>query len=51
MDQNRRSRSAGMTGHVGPEYPAEVPEPGSLALFGIAMLGAGMIARKRANKA
>ena len=30
---------------------AEVPEPGSLALFGIAMLGAGMVARKRANKA
>ena len=30
---------------------AEVPEPGSLALFGIAMLGAGVIARKRANKA
>ena len=29
----------------------EVPEPGSLALFGIAMLGAGVAARKRANKA
>ena len=29
----------------------EVPEPGSLALFGIAMLGAGVVARKRANKA
>jgi len=29
----------------------EVPEPGSLALFGIAMLGAGFAARKRANKA
>ena len=30
---------------------AEVPEPGSLALFGIAMLGAGFAARKRAKKA
>jgi hypothetical protein len=30
---------------------AEVPEPGSLALFGIAMLGAGFAARKRASKA
>ena len=30
---------------------AEVPEPGSLALFGIAMLGAGVAARKRAKKA
>ena len=29
----------------------EVPEPDSLALFGIAMLGAGIISRKRANKA
>ena len=29
----------------------EVPEPGSLALFGIAMLGAGFVSRKRANKA
>ena len=29
----------------------EVPEPGSLALFGIAMLGAGVVARKRAGKA
>lgn len=29
---------------------AEVPEPGSLALFGIAMLGAGVISRKRASK-
>ena len=29
---------------------AEVPEPGSLALFGIAMLGAGFAARKRAAK-
>ena len=29
----------------------EVPEPGSLALFGIAMLGAGVVARKRANTA
>ena len=28
----------------------EVPEPGSLALFGIAMLGAGVVARKRAAK-
>jgi hypothetical protein len=28
----------------------EVPEPGSLALFGIAMLGAGFAARKRAAK-
>jgi hypothetical protein len=30
---------------------AEVPEPGSLALFGIAMLGAGVMTRKRAKKA
>ena len=30
---------------------AEVPEPGSLALFGIAMLGAGVISRKRAKQA
>ena len=30
---------------------AEVPEPGSLALFGIAMLGAGIVSRKRAKKA
>ncbi|HEY1225779.1 MAG TPA: flocculation-associated PEP-CTERM protein PepA [Ramlibacter sp.] len=29
---------------------AEVPEPGSLALFGIAMLGAGVVTRKRAKK-
>jgi hypothetical protein len=29
---------------------AEVPEPGSLALFGIAMLGAGVVARKRAKQ-
>jgi len=29
----------------------EVPEPGSLALFGIAMLGAGFASRKRAKKA
>ncbi|QOL50041.1 flocculation-associated PEP-CTERM protein PepA [Massilia litorea] len=29
---------------------AEVPEPGSLALFGIAMLGAGFATRKRASK-
>jgi hypothetical protein len=29
----------------------EVPEPGSLALFGIAMLGVGVAARKRAMKA
>lgn len=33
------------------EQLAEVPEPGSLALFGIAMLGAGVISRKRAKKA
>ena len=30
---------------------AEVPEPGSLALFGIAMLGAGIFSRKRAKQA
>jgi hypothetical protein len=30
---------------------AEVPEPGSLALFGIAMLGAGFVSRKRAKQA
>jgi len=30
---------------------SDVPEPGSLALFGIAMLGAGLAARKRAGKA
>jgi hypothetical protein len=30
---------------------AEVPEPGSVALFGIAMLGAGFASRKRGNKA
>lgn len=33
------------------ETEGEVPEPGSLALFGIAMLGAGMAARKRNGKA
>lgn len=32
------------------ETEGEVPEPGSLALFGIAMLGAGMAARRRAAK-
>ena len=32
------------------EVGGEVPEPGSLALFGIAMLGAGLAARKRAAK-
>ena len=30
---------------------SEVPEPGSLALFGIALLGAGVVSRKRAKKA
>lgn len=33
------------------EVIQEVPEPGSLALFGIAMLGAGVASRKRAKKA
>lgn len=32
------------------ETEGEVPEPGSLALFGIAMLGAGLAARKRNGK-
>jgi hypothetical protein len=32
------------------EMDGEVPEPGSLALFGIAMLGAGVVSRKRAAK-
>jgi len=32
------------------ETEGEVPEPGSLALFGIAMLGAGIAARRRAAK-
>ena len=30
---------------------AEVPEPGSIALFGIALLGAGIVSRKRAKRA
>lgn len=30
---------------------AEIPEPGSLALLGIAMLGAGVVSRKRVKKA
>ena len=30
---------------------ADVPEPGSLALFGIAMIGAGAVSRKRARQA
>lgn len=38
-------------GNAGQFKLAEVPEPGSLALFGIAMLGAGVISRKRASKA
>lgn len=33
------------------ETEGEVPEPGSLALFGIAMLGAGFAARKRNTRA
>ena len=30
---------------------ADIPEPGTLALFGIAMLGAGAVTRRRAGKA
>ena len=37
-------------GNAGQFKLAEVPEPGSLALFGIAMLGAGFATRKRATK-
>ncbi|QNA88027.1 flocculation-associated PEP-CTERM protein PepA [Massilia sp. Dwa41.01b] len=35
-------------GNNGQFIVSEVPEPGSLALFGIAMLGAGIVGRKRA---
>jgi hypothetical protein len=30
---------------------AEIPEPGSLALLGIAMLGAGVVRSKRSKQA
>jgi hypothetical protein len=40
-----------LLGNNGQFKLAEVPEPGSLALFGIAMLGVGVVSRKRAKKA
>lgn len=44
------SSSAFFVSNNGQFKLAEVPEPGSLALFGIAMLGAGVVSRKRASK-
>lgn len=44
------SSSAFFVSNNGQFKLAEVPEPGSLALFGIAMLGAGVVSRKRAAK-
>lgn len=38
-------------GNSGQFKLAEIPEPGSLALLGIAMLGAGVVSRKRVKKA
>ncbi|MFC5513889.1 flocculation-associated PEP-CTERM protein PepA [Massilia jejuensis] len=40
-----------MLGTNGQVKLSEVPEPGSLALFGIGMLGAGVLARRRAKRA
>lgn len=46
----KNSSSAFFVSNNGQFKLAEVPEPGSLALFGIAMLGAGVVSRKRAAK-
>ena len=44
------SESAFFVSNSGSFKLNDVPEPGSLALFGIAMLGAGFASRKRASK-